>query len=379
MLSYLLRRLLLLPLTLFAILMINFVIINLAPGDPTSVTEVSAEGAVKREGGSLAFGGDMRYLQFREFYGLTLPILLNSWPFLSEGYVQKSLELLSQQGEGMSLKEYDALRIRFGDQARFIMPKLLEVVEEQNSPYRSLAARFFIRGGTKQAVVGTDLTEQEKASNKKIAADNLLLMQQMITQGDSAEQIQKKVENLRQWYLKNREQFEPTMGQKIRMFFFETRFFKYMQRVLTLDFGTMRNDPNKTVTREVVKRFKYSLTLSVIPMLLTLVLCQIFGFWMAYQQYKWPDLVLNLFFLILYAIPVFVVAPFLIEKVALNRTFPFTDTPIPISGFTSPESIYVNLTSWERLLDTLKHLILPFIAVMYGDLQHKRGFPVQLS
>lgn len=362
--SYLLRRFLLLPLTLFAILMINFVIINLAPGDPTSVTEISGEGAVKREGQSMAFGGDMRYLQFREHYGLTLPILLNSWPFLSQEDVQNTLKKLSEKQ--LNLKDYDALRVKFGDQARFIMPKLLTAMHDPS--YTALAVRFFIRGGTKQALIGIDLSDDEKALNKKIAADNLFLLKQMVEPSDSKMQIEKKITALSQWFEIHQNQFEPSYKQRVGMFFFETRFFRYMKRVLTLDFGTLRNDPNKTVTREVVKRFKYSLTLSIIPMLLTLVLCQIFGFTMAYQQGKWPDIVLNVFFLILYAIPVFVVAPFLIEKVALNRTFPFTQVPIPISGFTSPESIYVNFTSLERFLDTLKHLILPFIAVMYGGL-----------
>ena len=92
MFNYILRRLILLPITLFAILLVNFVIINLAPGDPVTVTEISQEGnATRNEGRSVAFGSDERYLQFREYYGLTLPILFNDWPWLSKNYV---LEIL---------------------------------------------------------------------------------------------------------------------------------------------------------------------------------------------------------------------------------------------------------------------------------------------
>lgn len=83
-----------------------------------------------------------------------------------------------------------------------------------------------------------------------------------------------------------------------------------MSRVITLDFGTLRSDPNKTVISEVVKRFKYSLTLSIIPMLITFVLCLLFGFIMALKQNHWPDYTLNVTFLVLYAIPIFVVAFF---------------------------------------------------------------------
>jgi len=73
-------------------------------------------------------------------------------------------------------------------------------------------------------------------------------------------------------------------------------------------------------------------------------------------------------FLILYATPVFVVAPFLIEKVALNHTFPFTDIPIPFSGFESPASIYDYQTATGRLFDILRHIFLPVVTIMYGAL-----------
>lgn len=358
--TYILRRLLLLPFTLFCIILINFVIVNLAPGDPTSITEISAEsGAARRQGASGAFGGDMRYLQFREHYGLTLPILFNTWPYLSQEDVDKTLKQLDKGTSEMSIKDYDALRIKFGDQARFIMPKLLHAMNTTTGSIQKLAIRFFIRGGTRQAIIRPYLTDEEKSYNKTVAANNLFL----IKNGDN-------VKALSEWYEKNKDfyRFEPTSSESVKDFFFSTRIYRYMSRVLTLDFGTMRNDQNKLVTREVSKRFKYSLTLSIIPMVLTLILCQIFGFLMAYQQHRPIDLFLNFIFLVLYAIPVFVVTPFLIEKVALHHTFPWTNIPFPISGFSSPEGVYEQFTSKERFFDILRHIFLPIVAVMYGGL-----------
>ena len=91
MIYYISRRLLLLPITLFCIILVNFAIINLAPGDLVSVTEMSPDGgAARREDRSFSFGTDTRYLQFREFYGLTLPILINLWPYTTEKSVKET-------------------------------------------------------------------------------------------------------------------------------------------------------------------------------------------------------------------------------------------------------------------------------------------------
>lgn len=379
MFNYILRRLLLLPLTLFCIILVNFVIINLAPGDPVTISEISQEGTASRSADrAVAFGADERYLQFRERYGLTLPILFNSWPWTTQEDVKNDLTVLITKkmkpadAQEMPVKEYDAFRITFGDRSRYVMKLLLNVIAnpQESIAMRSMASRFFVRGGTQQAYLGSNLTDEEMKANRKIAVDNNYLRNLVISSSDTPQQINDKVDALKKWYQENFKlyRFEPDTPQKIYIFFFETRFWRYLSRVVTLDFGTLRNDDNKTVIGEVTRRFKYSLTLAILPMMITFVLCQLFGFIMAYRQNHWEDFGLNVFFLVLYALPIFVVAPFLIEEVAMNRHFPFTNIPIPISGFTSPENVYEKLNSYQRLLDILQHIFLPLIAIMYGTL-----------
>jgi peptide/nickel transport system permease protein len=367
--TYLLRRLLLLPVTLFFILLVNFCIINLAPGEPTTLTEISLEGAAKRsEKGSLAFGNDMRYLQFRERYGLTLPIILNVWPWITKEEVKKNLETLANQ-QSMAVKEYNSLKVLVGDQSAFVMDKLLELMKDPEKEIRLLANHFFIRGGTRQAVVGPVITQKQREENRKISKDNQFLKEQMISKKDSFDLEKKKIEALSNWYVEKGVLlgFNLNVRQKIYTLF-KTRFTRYMTKILTLDFGTLRNDETKTVVQEVVKRFKYSLTLSVTPLIVTFFICQFFGMVMTFNQGSLLDTSLNILFLILFAIPVFVVAPFLIEKVALKMDFPFTNISIPISGFSSSSAIYDKLPSYLRILDVLKHLTLPLIALTYGML-----------
>lgn len=379
MFNYLTRRLLLLPFTLFCIIMINFIIINLAPGDPVTVTEVSQEGMASRNADrSIAFGGDDRYLQFRERYGLTLPILFNFWSWTTQKTVDDDLKTIvnrkwnPQDTDEISVKDYDAFRVSFGDRSRYVMPKLLKTLQDDSTSLkiRIMASRFFIRGGTQQAFLGPQLTKEQTIANRKISIDNNLLRGLIIQKNDSTAEILNKVNRLSKWYSENVRvyRFEPSPSQKIEIVFFETRLYRYMSRILTFDFGTLRNDDDKTVVSEVTKRFKYSLTLSILPMLITFFLCQFFGFIMAYKHQNWEDHTLSLLFLILYALPIFVVAPFLIEKIALNNTFPFTNLPFPISGFTSPEAIYDKMNSYHRLFDIFTHILLPVIAIMYGSL-----------
>jgi peptide/nickel transport system permease protein len=379
MIAYLTRRLLLLPLTLFCILLVNFVVINLAPGDPTSQTEVSQDGGAQRQESQAQGSAESdRYLQFREHYGLTLPILFNTWPSLERSQVLEHLQQLESKewvagtAQKMSVKEHDALRVKTGDQARYTMPHLLSLAEDETllPAVRQLAVRFFIRGGTRQGHLGPGISTEQRQENRQIAEDNHFLRGLKLSNHASREEWQSRLAAMRQWYEARKValRFEPDFGQKVEIFFFESRFSRYLGRVLTLDFGTLRNDENRTVIREVSKRFKYSLTLAILPMFITFALCQCFGFYMAYRHGRFPDLFLNVLFLILYATPVFVVAPFLIEKVALNHTFPFSDTPIPTGGFTSPERYYSLMTSKERLFDILRHIALPLVAVMYGGL-----------
>ena len=372
MLNYIIRRLILLPITLFCIVLVNFVIINLAPGDPVTLTEISPDGATRRDDRSMAFGSDQRYLQFRERYGLTLPILFNRWPWISFDTVLSDLTRLTQDKAIMSVKDYDALRITFGDQSRFVMPSLLKIVEgEQYSlPVRTMGSRFFARGGSRQPILGPGLTAQQNSYNQKVEKDNAFLKKQIFQPEDAPEAIKEKIENMKQWYAENSVayDFEPSWKKKLSLFFFDTRFSRYLGRVLTLDFGTLRNDDNKTVFHEVVRRFKYSLTLAITPMIITFVICQLFGVLMAIRQGGWSDYTMNFIFLVLYALPIFVVAPFLIEKVALNHTFPFTNIPIPISGFTSPDAVYNKMNSLQRLFDVIQHIFLPLVAILYGSL-----------
>lgn len=372
---YLIRRLLLLPLTLFAIILVNFIILNLVPGDPVNVSDRTNTGDLTRNAEMEGSAEENHHLLFREHYGLTLPILLNTWPSISRAQVKAALDTLlthRKNGKEMSVRDYHLFKTRWGDKARYIMPILLEQAQDQtlSKEMRILSANLFIRGGTQLGFVGPTLSAKQKEINRLISKSNQTLFSNRIYEWDSEKAFGSKLDALIEWYGERGGllTFTKTRTHRLYALLFETRFARYLSRVFLLDFGTLRNDSNKTVISEVSKRIKYSLALAIVPMILTFGLCQVFGMLMAVKHNKWPDISLNIFFLILFAIPIFVVAPFLIEKVALHHTIPFTNIPIPYSGFHSKLAIYEQLTSKERLSDILLHIMLPLLAIMYGTL-----------
>jgi hypothetical protein len=97
------RRLLLLPLTLIAIAVVNFAIINLAPGEPTTTTDVTEQGEATRRAQGAAGLADP-YFQFREEFGLNLPILLNTWPWTSQQWLEHHLEQLVADPAGTAAR-----------------------------------------------------------------------------------------------------------------------------------------------------------------------------------------------------------------------------------------------------------------------------------
>lgn len=372
MFGYIIHRVLLLPLTLLAIVFVNFLIINLSPGEPVFVSDIGASGEASRRATVTTVGPEDRYLQFREFFGLTLPILYNDWPTLTKRKIVSQLESLKFKRDEMSAKNYAELRVNLSDKARFILPQLLSIAKDPKIAFetRKLALYFFLRGATRFTVIKAKLTSNERQQNQQIAKNNLFLDSFRERPPKNTEEMAQQLEILSNWYKENPDGlvFAQEGPSFLRTAFFDTRLAKYLTRTLTLDFGVMRNDPNRTVISEVASRLKISLTLSVLPMIATFVICQIFGMFMAVYSRSFFDRSCNFLFLILWATPVFVVAPFLIEKVALHHNYPFTDIPFPIRGFSSEDAIYQSLTSWQRLFDIARHITLPLLTIFLGSL-----------
>lgn len=370
MIKYFTKRLLLLPFTLLVIFLINFVIVNFANNDSLDNKSMDSFGDVTEK--KVVKGTDA-FLQFREHYGLTLPIVFNSWPCISQKKLQRVLHKISKEKH-----LEDQLLRSWGDRAKFIMPLLLQETTNENESleYRILAVRLLIRGGIQTGIVASSLSAEQKLLNHKISQSNSFLASLTPSYNENELELIDKINRLTEWFQNQGgfERFSYKFSRKIKTFFFETRLFRYFSKIIRLDFGVLKNDRNQTVVNEVMKRLKASLILSVLPTLIVFVACQIFGLIMALWQNRWIDHCLNFIFLLLFSIPVYVVVPLLIDKCVLNKTFLFTNIPMPYSGLSSPKEIFMNLSSGEKILDIILHSLLPFIAVSYGSLSAQSRF-----
>jgi peptide/nickel transport system permease protein len=153
---------------------------------------------------------------------------------------------------------------------------------------------------------------------------------------------------------------ERFFGEKLLLMFTHTRFIRYFGRLMQFDFGMTRYDMSKKVTTEVLSRLKVTALLTLVPAALVFIFSQFFGCLMALKRNQLTDIILTLFFVILYAIPIYIFVPLIIEKIGLKYH-------LPIFGYHTLEKLEM-MTSLEKFYDVFRHLLLPYLALIYGSL-----------
>lgn len=377
MISYLIRRLALLPLTLLAVICINFIIVNLAPGDPSTYLEVNPLSEGRSSKNQVSGSEEDPQRLFRMRYGLNLPIFFNGWIFETQDQIKDELKEISLTDiSSLPAKEQVALREKkrlLYDKAPFQMISLLGIIQDDSIPFiiRQTASQIMVKGAYRLGIGSLFLSASDKRLNQEIAYQNEQV-QSWVLQGNSKDKeclnswfelIEKRTDLVRFRSLNNPE--------RLLLAFKETRFVRYMTRILQLDFGTLRTNSQKLVTEEVIQRLPISLFLAVIPLVASFFISLPIGFMMAIYHRKSIDHLLNISLLCLYAAPVFVMAPLLIEFAAGHYSLPGMNEPLPSSGFHSGQKMYELMNSWQRLWDTLNHVFLPMLAISYSTLAAK--------
>ena len=108
---------------------------------------------------------------------------------------------------------------------------------------------------------------------------------------------------------------------------FMVQYLRYISNALKGDLGESYRYRGRDVVELLAPRLKVSLELNIVSYFVTLIIGLPLGFWAAMRQGTWKDPTATTFMLLVYALPVFFTAPFLILVFALWLDW------IPVSGW----------------------------------------------
>lgn len=362
--TYALRRLLLMIPTFFGISLLIFLVLNLAPGRPggqSQGTDVAtdARGAATQQSFKI----------FREQFNLDKPILFNTRFALTTPELRSQLELVAQVRDG-SIAERIAAQETLEDLGGYAVPHFMAVMNAANSAgqlkLRDTAAYFLRLNAPRRLKNPFDPapTPQVRAHNDEVAAERAALSRLDYAFEDSEVTKQKSLAGWRNWYERVQARFEYSTLDKFEIFFFDTRFSKYWHNLIRLDFGIslVSREP---VMGTLLSKLKYSLSLSVLSLVLAYAIAIPLGVFSAVNKDSGADKALTLGLFMLYSLPSFFVATLLLLFFSLGSDWPLLRL-FPTGGFQSLN--YAELTFFGKIADVAWHLVLPLGCLTYGSL-----------
>ena len=311
---YIIKRILLMIPTFFAVSLIVFVVLNFAPGNPAEVALSSGDG---KSGQSTQLSSQTResYRIFKEQFNLDKPILVNTRFGIDGSQVRDTLvDLLAPLGEIKPARRARA-EDHIEDWGQYAVPGLMEVL--RNDPDRTMRAFASQRLAVNaqrvvKTISGRRLTDEERDANKAITRENGRVVAWTFQPEDTAEREGEIVAAWSTWYEDNQDRWEYTTGDKFAIFFGDTRFAKYWGNLMRLDFGISHVD-KRPVIPKILHKLRYSVTLSLSAIVLVYFVSVPLGIWSAVRRNTPMDRVVTVVLFMLYSLPSFFVGVFLLN------------------------------------------------------------------
>lgn len=361
MIRYIIKRVLMMVPTFFAISLVIFVVLNFAPGTPGA----SLMGA--GEAGQDAQQNDQQresYRIFKEQFNLDKPILINTRYTLGQADVEQTLtDIINAKGDVEASRQIQAQE-DIENWGIYAVPGLMGVLRTTSDAklqaYASQRLALNSRRPLKN-LYSNRSTPAEREADKQITAENNRIKEWKFAADASQDVRRDIVTKWQNWFAENQERWDYTGAKKLAITFSDTRFFKYWTNLLRLDFGVSHVD-KRPVLGKVFSKLKYSISLSFSAVILIYLVSVPLGIWSAVRQNSVADRIVTVVLFMLYSLPSFFVGVVLLNF--FTRGDPFT--VFPTSGF---ESLDVsNMTTVEYLMDVLWHIVLPIICLSYAGL-----------
>ncbi|RAL25281.1 hypothetical protein DL240_03455 [Lujinxingia litoralis] len=376
MFTYILKRVLMMIPTFAIISLIIFLVLNLAPGDPAAASNPDGTETVSQDARE-------SYRIFKEQFNLDKPILLNTRFNLHIDDVEPQLRTVADfqrpvcaEGQPADLSctpaderpssgDIIAAQEYVENLGGYAVPHLLALAQNhERLDIRRLALQRLAINAQRPQVdrFNPNPTTELREVNRAIAAENNELrswtVPQDVTEADIEEMLSEKWVP---WYNEHQDRFEYSGTEKIGIFFLDTRFAKYWENLLKLDFGVSTVD-RRPVFDTVMQKLPYTMTLSFLSILIAYIISVPLGIWSAYNQNTKRDQVVTIALFVFYSLPSFFTAVLLIEFFAVGRPFSW----FPAGGFIGDGSGEMEVL--EQIGSIGWHIFLPLICLTYGSL-----------
>lgn len=363
MLTYIIKRLLLMIPTFFAICVLVFVILNFAPGNPGGRQ-------IGSEGGQQSNTGEQResYRLFKEQFNLDKPILFNTRYSLTEPEVESTLRnILNLNGE-VPPADRIAAQDNIENWGRYAVPALISLMQNAAEPELQAIATQRLTVNARRRLQGefrADLTPEQRAFNKEIVEEINSMHGKYFVVGDAEDpnaiSKEEAVAFWTEWYAVNQSSWAYSTGDKVGIFLTDTRFSKYFSNLLQLNFGVSHID-KRPVIDKIFSKIKYSLTITVTAVILIYAISLPLGIWSAVNQNSPADRAVTIVLFILYSLPSFFTGVVLLNF--FTRGTPFQI--FPTAGFESLDT--TGMTTIDYIKDVAWHVVLPIVCSTYAGL-----------
>lgn len=352
MLAYALKRLLLIPPTFFMVSLVIFVVLNVAPGRPGEQAQLGGEKAGSQQRES--------YRIFKEQFNLDKPILLNTRFALQEAEVKTLLQKAYGLGLPSKLGERLHAQNELEDIGTYLVRHLVSLLERTQDVALAHAITTQLVQAARRPLRADARDESVNVANRKIAAQNAEFMNWTLPENAADADVRATAVKWQAWWQRNHSDFE-YQGKKLRVLFGDTRFYKYWSNVLHFDFGQSTLD-RRPVLPTILSKLRYSLSLTLLSVLLAYLIAIPLGVWSAVRQNTHADTAVTVTLFVLYSLPTFFVGTVFLRF--------FTEGD-PVAWFPAGdfESYGAErMTTLQRLRDVAWHLALPIAAYTLGSL-----------
>ena len=137
------------------------------------------------------------------------------------------------------------------------------------------------------------------------------------------------------------------------------QYFDWLSRVLQLDFGNSMSSDARPVMEKIAERLPLTVGINVVSLALTLLIAVPVGVLSAWKQGSLFDKAMTVLVFLGFAMPGFWLALLLMLYTGLEHQW------LPISGLASLD--YASLSPWGKVLDLVRHLVLPVTVITMGN------------